>query len=244
MSVICPLCDEKFQEIGKHWHGSKCDYPKISDEQREVITGILMGDGTVRKQDKNSNPKLSCGMVNKRYLDYLNEEVFPVLGNKVFLKKTAEEQARWHRESEFRPNAESSNYQDIFAWYTRNHPDLDEFVQWYSSGEKVFPSDIDMSPLVMKHWFVGDGNFETDRYSIGRISFATSNELNNKSKIEEYFISIGFDDFYWKSSERKDGSFGGGIYFSTDLTEDIFEYMGEPLPGFEYKWPKMDQNKI
>jgi len=240
MSVVCPLCDKEYQEIGKHWYGSKCDYPEISKEQKEVIAGILMGDGTVSAFGENSNPKLSCGMINKEYLEYLNEEVFPILGNKVFLKRSGEEQATWHRESGFRPGADASKYQDIFAWYTRNHPGLDEFADWYSSGEKVFPNDLEMTPLVMKHWFVGDGHFETNEYSIGRVSISTSNELNNKSKIGRYFTSIGFDDFYWKTSERQDGTKSGSINFSTELTEDIFDYMGEPLPGFEYKWPKMD----
>jgi hypothetical protein len=240
MSVICPICDKEFQEIGKHWYGSKCEYPSFSDKQKEIITGLLMGDGSVCVQGENSNPNLSCGMIRREYLEYLNEEVFPVIGSKVHLKRTAEEQAKYHVESGFRINAEASDYQDVYSWYTRNHPGLKPFKDWYSSGEKVFPDDIDLTPLVLKHWYVGDGNFETEKYSVGRISIATSNEIDNRSKIENYFDSIGFDEHYWESSKREDGSLSGSIRFSTELTEDIFEYMGEPLPGFEYKWPKMD----
>lgn len=27
-------------------------------------------------------------------------------------------------------------------------------------------------------------------------------------------------------------------------TEEFFDYIGDPLPGFEYKWPEGDESKL
>lgn len=59
------------------------------------------------------------------------------------------------------------------------------------------------------------------------------NEKNNTDKIESYFTTYcGVNKFHWDESENR-----CDLVFTVDTTEKLFDYMGEPLPGFEYKWP-------
>ena len=46
--VECPECGEKFKGIDTHWYKSSCNYPPISQHQKEVIIGLLMGDDSRR----------------------------------------------------------------------------------------------------------------------------------------------------------------------------------------------------
>jgi len=235
-SSTCRQCGREFQRIGTHWRKSDCEYPEFTEKQNEIITGLLLGDGCVLRSNPTSNPRVACNMVAEEYLEYLDEQ-FPVMGTGVVKTKTSEQAAKEKVDSGFRPDASKEDYQDVYRWYSRNTPRLESYLDWYSTGKKVFPDDIDLTPTVLKHWFVGDGFFDIYNYKVGRVAISTSNEIQNKRKIESYFDNIGFTQYYWKGFERKDGSEGGSIVFSTEITEQLFEYMGEPLPSFEYKWP-------
>jgi len=242
MSVICPNCDNEYEHIGKHWYASSsCSYPKLTNYQNEVITGLLMGDGSVISEGGNSNSYITSCMITKEYLEYLNQEVFPIVGSNVRLEKTAKQQAKHHRDSGFRKNADAENYSDVYRWSSRNHPAFNEYRKWYSTGKKIFPNDIKMTPTVLKHWFVTDGNFNKGKYKLGRISIATSNETS-KDKLESYFDSTDIDDIYWKEFKINERDVMH-LCFSSKITEKVFDYMGSPLPGFQYKWPEVKINE-
>lgn len=94
--------------------------------------------------------------------------------------------------------------------------------RWYPEGTKKIPDDFEVTPTTMKHWVCADGNFSSTtggkRYKIGN-----SMEQNRREWIEQLFpfpaTYIGYE-----------------ICFKVSDTDDIKEYMGNPPPGFEYKW--------
>jgi hypothetical protein len=56
----------------------------------------------------------------------------------------------------------------------------------------------------------------------------TSNEIENKQKIESYFKRSGIPKpVNWMDY---------GMYWDKSDSIELLKYMGEPLPGFEYKW--------
>lgn len=59
-----------------------------------------------------------------------------------------------------------------------------------------------------------------------RIQFASANELERpaqiKGALEEHGFTIGVVNWFFR--------------LSTEDTEDFFELIGDPVPGFEYKW--------
>jgi hypothetical protein len=195
---------------------------------------MLMSDAWVNAGgDSNCKVNLEVEMINEDYLNYLNENVFPHIGTTVGLLRTAESNAEDAKTRDgFLGSGNVENYSDTYSWRTVGHPELKQYRGWYNGEDKVWPEDIQMDPVTLKHLYVGDGSFhQRDEY----MKITTRNEMNNKEKVLGIFdrsgISINnfrYDDY----SDKVD------IFFSKGESFRLFELMGEPLPGFEYKWPE------
>ena len=196
-----------------------------------------MGDGWVGRNSKNS--AMYCEMITDNYLHYLDRE-FDTFSRGVKFVMSAEENAKKNRDSGFSVDADSSNYSDLYRWSTMCHPDINTFNEWYSSGQKVFPDDLNLSPTILKHWYVCDGYYD-DRNSRSNIVISMSNESDNKENIEEIFSSSQLPQPYWDESERESGGIRCSARWNKTDSSSLFEYMGDPLPGFEYKWLRMER---
>jgi len=192
-----------------------------------------MGDGNLHRPSKE--PAVRVKMISERYLNYLSENVFPLLSGNVRKDTKAEESAKHCRNTGFSPKAKPKNYSDLYSWRTMCHPGIQKYVKWYSSGSKVFPENIKLTPTTLKHWFISDGDFDQEK---GRARIAAANERENQDKVSSLLRWAGFDDFGW-STYASQGNYGDAarIYFNKEGTKWFFRYIGNSLPGFEYKWP-------
>ena len=86
--VECPECGDEYQTLGTHWYYNESHRPELTDYQKEVITGLMMGDGSLNRQ-QGENPRLVVGMITKEYLEEL-DEIFGCLSTGVRLKTTTE----------------------------------------------------------------------------------------------------------------------------------------------------------
>jgi len=229
MTEICPDCGDEFSRISGHWAQSKCRYPKLSSNQKKIITGLLMGDGTMGRSSKN--PWIQANMITEKYLHYLDDNL-GIISNGVKFHMTAEENAHRKRQSGFRPNANKKDYSDIYVWRSKCLPELIEFSEWYNSGKKVFPEDIELSPTVLKNWYVCDGCWN-NKNGCAYISISIVNERENTEKIEQYFrkSALPTPEYYSDTEYTFEARWG------VESSKRLLEYMGSPLPGFEYKWP-------
>ena len=171
--VECPECGEEDQKLGLHWYYSPSHRPELTQKQLEITTGLLMGDGSISKQSKNCYLQLQ--MISPKYLEYL-DNIFACLGTGVSLVETAYESAKNDRDGKFSPNIKEENYSDVYGWGTRSHPKFNEFREWYETGEKIWPEDIELTPTVLKHWYVGDGHYD-NHSTHNRIIITMSNEV-------------------------------------------------------------------
>lgn len=226
MTYKCHECGDNFSRIGSHWRRGSCKYPKISSKQHEIITGVLMGDGSINRYGKN--PRLQVNMINKKYLEYVDSK-FPLIGAGVSLKRKAKDNAELSRQTGFTSTVNEENYNDQHNWQTLCIPELKQYSNWYNSGEKVWPEDIQLTSTVLKHLYCNDGSLEKDG-KFFRIKITMCNEINNKEKINKLFENMNLQrPEYWNSN--KDAR------WNKESSKDLLNYMGEPLPGFEYKWP-------
>lgn len=233
--VRCPECGNNYEAMGIHWNSSPTHRPNISKYQKEVITGLLMGDGSINRSHKT--PFLEVNMTSKNYLKYL-DDIFGILSTGVKYRISAKNMAKKDRERGFNSEAKEENYSDQYRLKTRSHPELQQFANWYSTGEKVWPADIELTPTVLKHWYCGDG-YWFNKNNQKSIRMAMSNEIGNENKINEIFTNVGLPQpSTYSSSERKDGSKTFSASFTVKSSNTLFEYMGKPLPDFEYKWPE------
>jgi hypothetical protein len=228
--VECPKCGEKYEKIGQHWRYSPSHRPKLTQKQLEITTGLLMGDGCMQKRSKNSY--LQVRMISPNYLKYL-DNVFGCLGSNISLTKTAAESAKENRDSGFSPNAKEENYSDLYTWITKTHPEFNEFREWYSTGEKVWPKNIELTPTVLKHWYVGDGCYDNSG-TRNSIQIAMANEVENLEKVSKYFTNVGLPE----PSNYNITENNCRAKWTKEDSQKLFEYMDEPLSDFEYKWPE------
>jgi len=234
--VLCEQCGNDYKKIGSHWSHPKtdCSHPEISDYKMELLTGMLMGDGCIGRQSKN--PYFQALMIAEEFLEWLDNEL-GWLSTGTHLHTTAEESAKDNRDRNFGPNAKAENYHNIYRLLSRTHPDLSELSDWYATGKKVFPDDIELTPNVLKMWYVGDGHY-ADKGTSNHISIAMSNEIDRRNNIEQLFENIGFEVGNWRIAERNNGSKRCSLRFHADESQQLFDYMGNPPDGFAYKWPE------
>lgn len=233
--VECPECGQKYERISQHWRWNKDHIPDLTDKQYQVIVGSLMGDGSISESNKN----FTISMTSENYLHYINN-LFPYLCSGVKMQESAEKNARKNRESGFDPEAKEENYSDMYRATFRKHPKISKLCVWYSSGEKVWPEDIELTPTVLKHWYIGDGHYNNKSTS-GRIEISLSNEKNNLEKVFKYFSNKNLPTpSNYSRGKRTKGRDGENcyIYWTVKDSKKLFKYMGEPLPDFEYKWPE------
>jgi len=235
MGNICQQCGSEYERIGSHWSlSNSCSHPSFTDHQKEIITGLLMGDGCVSRADKN--PRIQVEMISPNYLQYISNK-FGVLGSDVRLKHTAKENAKITRDKGFSPNAKAENYSDLYEWKSMNHPEIKEFANWYSSGKKVWPADIQLTPTVLKHWYCGDGSWN-NKGSNNCIRIAMANEVDNTDKVDKMFTKVGLPSpSNYTTRIHKNGNMMCAAQFTMGQSKKLWKYMGEPLPDFEYKWP-------
>jgi len=235
MSDVCQQCDNQYKGIAAHWvQSSDCSHPTLTKRQREISVGLLMGDGTVNSHHKN--PYLSVQMISPNYLEYL-DDVFGVLSRGVIQTHTAETSAEMAKNSGFSPNAKPENYSDVYQWGSISHPELHEFSEWYSSGKKVWPDTIELTPTVLKHWYCGDGHRD-NRGDKNYIQIAMLNERKHTDKVDKLFKNANLPS----PNNYSTGERCCNAQFTVDQSQELFEYMGKPLPDFEYKWPEVYRN--
>lgn len=228
MTDICDECGQEFEKIGRHWGTFESHRPSLSNESLDMLTGVLMGDGTLNKGPKNAYVDIK--MTTPDYLEYIHGKIGDEsLGVKHVA--TPEELAARNRKRGFRPNADAKDYSHAYQLKTRCNPQLNRFRSWYCPN-KVWPADIELTPTVLKHLYCCDGHWDThDSHS--EISIAALNEQGNKEKINSYFSNVGLPTPDRYESRKSNFIFAWNV----DGTQELFEYMGEPLPGFGYKFP-------
>lgn len=221
---VCNSCGEKFSKIGVHWAKSSCSYPNLSETQSNIITGLVMGDGSIVCRGKN--PIIQLAMIQPEYLSYI-DSLFPEYGMGVKLHQSSERvhDLLWGDQSDSRSN----NCSDVYMWKTRTSPVFHQWYSWYSSGQKEIPASVTLSPDIVRTWYVCDGTYKDNSY----IRISCNGERGNEDKIRDWFSDIGFTVSNWYEDTND-------VYFTftVDESSNLFSYMDHSVPGFEYKFPK------
>jgi len=228
--TVCESCSNEYKRLAGHWScSSSCSHPPLSDEQIEIATGLLMGDGCLNRNNKN--PYLVSEMISPNYLKYIDNK-FGLFGNGVSFLRSAEESAKRAVVSGFRTDAKAKNYSELYKWQSMSHPDLLQLSGWYATGEKVWPEDIELTPTVLKHWYCCDGSYNNNGSS-NHIKISMGNENGNTDKIDRMFKNVGLP-----SPEQYQSGDNNAFdaVFTVNQSHKIWNYMEEPLPDFEYKW--------
>lgn len=205
----CPKCGDSFTALGKHWRYSPDHRPELTEHQHEILTGLLMSDGLIWK-DGSDNPRFEANMIEDEYLYWL-DDMFGLLSTGVTLRDNG-----------------TNSTNAVYNWTTRNLPELEQYHEWYQSGQKVWPSSISLTPTVLTHLYVGDGHYHVSNY----IEIGINNEAQNVQKLDKYFKGTGLP--IPKHIESSDVH---KLKWTVEESTVLFDYMDSAPPGFNYKFP-------
>jgi len=203
----CTDCSNSYESLGRHISQSSCEYPELTSRQKQIIEGCLLGDGNIDSHNRGY-PRFRLGSVKPKFLSWVRNELHNIM-NKTGVS--------------IQDSDDDSNHQDYYMLRTIPHPYFKKLRTWYKSGSKILPRRR-FTPMELKMWYVTDGG-RMDTVPCIRMDNERQNIYQHKDNIESLGIecSVVADD-------RQITILKGG-------RDRFFEYMGAPVPGFEYKWP-------
>lgn len=229
----CPSCGKQFEAMGMHYyHNPECR-PTIEGEAREILVGTMLGDGYWDKPAKN--PYVGMVNTNRKLLEWWDDRLdYLTTKSGVRVSATAEESAQHIEDGTGNKAVEPGKYKDVMEVRTVTHPELAEFEEWYRTGTKQPPTDIELTPLTVKVWYAGDGGLNwapSFKSAFASIAANGCNDETARALVFE-FERVGFNPNY-------DGK---RLQFPTGEVPGLLDWMGDPLPGCHYKWECYDRD--
>jgi len=133
-------------------------YPPLTDRQREILVGSLLGDGGLHKiysnQPNSYFYKKQCKKY-KGYLDWHFQELLP------FSKPIREQYSKEELvcKDGLIERFETQEHLSGYVFGTCSHPFFTEMrKEWYPNDKKVVPLNLELTPLTIAMWFCDDGS--------------------------------------------------------------------------------------
>lgn len=161
----------------------------LSEEEKEVILGCLLGDGYMRKKT-NAHLQITHSIKQCDYVDWK----YGILKNLVI---TPPKQYAGH--------AGRIGYR----FFTRSLPVLTPFYNlFYQSGKKIVPVKIILRPLTLAVWFMDDGSKSWNSFYLNSQKFDTASQNNLIGALENLGItsSLHKDKEYFRLHINNKGS--------------------------------------
>ena len=194
-------------------HLKKGNHCKLNKNDINWIQGELLGDGYLSSR---CNYSACVGYSSKysEYIDYISNKLkgFGVKQSGKILKRVGGFKSFVYKYT-------SLNYEELYSLYK----------SWYPEGKKIVPRNIELSPVTIRQWFIGDGCLLKAK-SYPQIVFCTE---SFPTCDVEFLISklgeIGIESTRWLSSNR--------LHINSRSLADFFSYIGScPVECYKYKW--------
>lgn len=207
---------------------------RLTKYHREVIDGLLLGDGGLRVHKNGRNAVLGVTSVTSSFLKNVSDSL-------PFTFRTENRPATTR-------DIKGTNCETQQAWRIETLTDLSLtpiYERWYpGGGKKIVPTDIVLTPTVVKYWFYGDG-------STSYIAYGDTPDAYVKMML--YTNGFTFDDCRMLASQL--AALGLPLSVCSNRSNPIltttkvstihafFDYIGEcDVDGFAYKWKRPKSN--
>lgn len=213
--------------VNKHWQKKWVSVKQVaflSHEQKALIMGSLLGDGTMRmgKGAQNANFKVEHGLEQKEYVLWK----YKILKSLVFTEPKIS----------YRYKENGEKYEKSWWFRTIRHPFLTEIykrfylMDGYRTGRKIIPMNIadDINEFSLAIWIMDDGSYNSNVIDISTYSFLLS---------EIHFLQNVFEKvFCVEARYYRDRDKGFRIYFNKCETKKLVSIIGPYIiPSMMYK---------
>ena len=194
---------------------------KLSEFQRQVLIGTLLGDGCLETQNRGRTYRLKIehSMTQKDYV-YWKYKVF---------KNFTLSEPRIHKRMSY------GSVRENYCFSTVSHGSLRFYCQqFYKNGKKMMPKIIYkmITPLALAVWFMDDGSIKSKQHRALVIHSQSFNKQDLLNIIEVLDKKYGIKLTLRK---REDGS-GYVLYLLSKTVSKFIDLVKEyVLPSMEYK---------
>jgi hypothetical protein len=196
----------------------------LSKDFLKVIDGELLGDGCIERGVKQS--RFVFVSKHKEYTDWLaqnftNNGVL-LCGSGVTKYNTFHKYLKKYY----------VNYRFTTLSYANFH-DLEK--KWYYNRKKIIPRDLEISPQLVLHWYLGDGSLINRKHVIMCTNcFDYEEQLILSKKLNR---ALGINSSVIKSN-------GYVIFIRQSEVPILLEYIGSsPLNSMKYKWEALGNKR-
>ena len=201
---------------------------KLTNLQREILVGLMLGDGHLETQNKGRTYRLKVeySIKNREYCQHVYETFRDWVLTPPREKSI---NSRGHLSSNI---AFSTVSHGAFRFYAQ---------QFYQDGKKKVPSRIDklLTPRGLAYWYMDDGSMKSNQ-SKGVVL----NTQGFQRKEIKLLIDLLIEKFDLEASERKQKD-GLQIYVSGRSYEKFVQLVDKwILPSMRYKIPKARRTKL
>lgn len=195
--------------------GSRPLKVKLLPECIEFLSGELLGDGYLHPLKKSASYQHASKY--REYIEWISQTL-----------------ASWGIEQSGQIQQINAQWSIVYRYSSRHYRALKDLRdRFYPNGRKIVPEDIELTPLTVRQWYIGDGCFAKPRKGHGRgnIIFATcSFDQRSIDILLAKMRDLGFRVSHWKASNS--------IGLSPYSIADFFNYIGPcPISCYQYKWP-------
>ena len=197
----------------------------MTDEMYEVLRGALLGDGYMRKPAVNAN--FSYSSKSFQHVDYVCKH---------FINYASNEYIKYRK----RYDKRTDKFYEVYEYNSIASPTFTvEYNKWYFDGIKHIPTDLKLTPLMCKVWYLGDGSLINYKNCNSQRLMLYTNGFNKK-ELEDIILPQlkHFNAVLQKMNKEKMDDTGYAIRIGAK--EDIIkfiEYIGKcPFEDYAYKW--------
>ena len=199
------------------------NHTQLSEIENQIIDGLLLGDASIARY--GATPFFRLNNITKTWIedikaklpfDFKESEIPP--GEKIILGKLC----NIKRQYTIVTGCDLS----LVSFYNRWHP---------NNVKKTIPSDLVLTPIVVKHWFYGAGGCFKVSNKYCTLDFATNGfTFEDVELLQLKFAEVGFKLEIQENLGKPILRTG-----KASTVNALFDYMGPcDVEGFEYKWKR------
>jgi hypothetical protein len=197
-------------------HIRQSNHFTVTKQFEDWLSGEMMGDGCIQSYSDYS-AKITYASKYLEYIDYISGTL-----DNFGIKQSGHIYKRDKGDGWIAYQYQSKRYEELKSFHSK----------WYCNGKKRIPSDLELTPIILRQWYIGDGNLHKSRRNISLATNCfTENEL-------DFLINLfkNLDIIATKMSQNC-------LYISTKSVKQFLDYIGEcPVSCYEYKWDMSSQN--
>jgi len=184
----------------------------ISDEMMEFIQGNVLGDGGIFSvSDKKNIQRTASYSHSSKYLDIV------LYIKSVFEKNNIETMGKINR---FVHKKSGAVY---YQYWTKHYVELLDIRRYmYKNGKKIIPRDLELTPTIVLHWYIGDGSLSKCSHNKKYVRICSEGfPIEDVEFVVEKFCKMGLTCTRQPSCNT--------IRFATNKTGDFLDFVG-PCP--------------